>query len=139
MKRITFLLLVVVTVVGVVAFKTPWSGHADGGATPIFVTLIPPGYRDWGLISVAHEEGDLNDFVPFWAMTQRSRRIGMGSFRSRRAQSLPESPGVTLLRMRTTKSLAVPNRSSPDRPRIHTSSLWLRYMVREQAGEEPPR
>jgi hypothetical protein len=61
MKRITFLLVVVVTVVGVVAFKTPWSGHADGGAAPIFVTQIPGGYRDWRLISVAHEEGDLND------------------------------------------------------------------------------
>ena len=28
---------------------------------PIFVTEIPPGYRDWRLISVAHEEGTLND------------------------------------------------------------------------------
>jgi hypothetical protein len=28
---------------------------------PIFVTEIPPGYRDWRLISVAHEEGSLND------------------------------------------------------------------------------
>jgi pimeloyl-ACP methyl ester carboxylesterase len=29
--------------------------------TPIFVTEIPPGYRDWRLISVAHEAGNLND------------------------------------------------------------------------------
>jgi hypothetical protein len=28
---------------------------------PVFVTEIPPGYRDWKLISVAHEEGNLND------------------------------------------------------------------------------
>jgi len=28
---------------------------------PIFVTEIPSGYRDWRLISVAHEEGNLND------------------------------------------------------------------------------
>jgi hypothetical protein len=61
MKRIAFLLVVVVTVVGVVAFMTPRSGHADEEAAPIFVTHIPPGYRDWRLISVAHEEGDLND------------------------------------------------------------------------------
>jgi hypothetical protein len=27
---------------------------------PIFVDKIPPGYRDWRLISVAHEEGNLN-------------------------------------------------------------------------------
>ena len=30
-------------------------------SSPIFVTNIPPGYRDWRLISVAHEEGSLND------------------------------------------------------------------------------
>jgi hypothetical protein len=30
-------------------------------SSPIFVTEIPPGYRDWRLISVAHEEGKLND------------------------------------------------------------------------------
>ena len=30
-------------------------------AVPIFGIKMPPGYRDWRLISVAHEEGDLND------------------------------------------------------------------------------
>jgi len=30
-------------------------------SSSIFVTDIPPGYRDWKLISVAHEAGDLND------------------------------------------------------------------------------
>ena len=36
---------------------------ADEEAAPIFVTKIPPGYRDWKLISVAHEEGNLNSFA----------------------------------------------------------------------------
>jgi len=61
MTRIAFLLIAVVTVAGVVASMAPASGQADGEAAPIFVTIIPPGYRDWKLISVAHEEGDLND------------------------------------------------------------------------------
>jgi hypothetical protein len=30
-------------------------------SSPLFVSEIPPGYRDWKLISVAHEEGNLND------------------------------------------------------------------------------
>jgi hypothetical protein len=30
-------------------------------SSPIFVSDIPPGYRDWRLISVAHEAGSLND------------------------------------------------------------------------------
>jgi hypothetical protein len=29
--------------------------------SPVFLTEIPRGYRDWRLISVAHEEGSLND------------------------------------------------------------------------------
>jgi hypothetical protein len=37
------------------------SGQADGEAAPIFGIKIPPGYRDWRLISVAHEAGNLND------------------------------------------------------------------------------
>jgi hypothetical protein len=60
-KRIAFLLVAVAAVAGVVAFTVPASGHADGEAAPIFGVKIPPGYRDWRLISVAHEEGNLND------------------------------------------------------------------------------
>ena len=30
---------------------------------PIFVKTIPPGYRDWKLISVSHEEGSLHSFA----------------------------------------------------------------------------
>jgi len=34
---------------------------ADDKGSPIFVTKIPPGYRDWRVVSVAHEAGELND------------------------------------------------------------------------------
>ena len=61
MKRMTLLLVAVVTLAAVVAYIVPASGHAAGEAAPIFVTEIPPGYRDWRLISMAHEEGTLND------------------------------------------------------------------------------
>jgi hypothetical protein len=50
MKRIAFLL---VAFVGVFISMSQ-SGRADEEAAPIFVTKIPPGYRDWRLISVAH-------------------------------------------------------------------------------------
>jgi hypothetical protein len=59
MKRIAFLLVVVAT--GVLAFTLPSSGRADEKAAPIFGDTIPTGYRDWRLISVAHEAGDNND------------------------------------------------------------------------------
>jgi hypothetical protein len=32
-----------------------------GDTAPIFVKKIPAGYRDWKVVSVAHEAGDLND------------------------------------------------------------------------------
>jgi Cytochrome P460 len=61
MKRITFLLVAVATVAGVIAFTATASRNGAQEAAPIFVTKIPPGYRDWKLVSVAHEEGELND------------------------------------------------------------------------------
>ena len=47
----------------VVAFIAPKFIYADEDAAPVFVTRIPPGYRDWRLISVAHEEGNLKSFA----------------------------------------------------------------------------
>jgi len=61
MTRLSFLLVAVLTVAGVVASMAPASGQGDGQAAPIFVTEIPPGYRDWTLISVAREEGSIDD------------------------------------------------------------------------------
>jgi hypothetical protein len=60
-KWITLSLLAVATLAGIVAFTAPASGRADEGVAPVFVTKIPPGYRDWRLVSVAHEAGNLND------------------------------------------------------------------------------
>jgi Cytochrome P460 len=61
MRGIALLLVAVAAVAGVVAISAPASGHADEEAAPVFGIKIPPGYRDWKLISVAHEEGNLND------------------------------------------------------------------------------
>ncbi len=62
MKRIAFLPVVFAVVTGVVAFIVPSSWPADQEADPVFGIKIPPGFRDWRLISVAHEAGNLNDF-----------------------------------------------------------------------------
>ncbi len=63
MKRIGFLLLAVATMASVIAYMVPASGQADENSAPVYVTKIPPGYRDWRLISVAHEEGNLHSFA----------------------------------------------------------------------------
>ena len=62
-KPIAFLVVAVATVAGVIASMAPASGRADDEAVPIFGIKIPAGYRDWRLISVAHEEGNLHSFA----------------------------------------------------------------------------
>src|SRR5580698_5215021 len=61
MKRIVFFLLAAATLPAIASSTAPASGQDDGEAAPIFGIKIYPGYRDWRLISVAHEEGSLND------------------------------------------------------------------------------
>jgi hypothetical protein len=51
---------IAVTAVSMPVAAQPGDDKAgDDKAAPIFVTKIPDGYRDWKLISVAHEEGNL--------------------------------------------------------------------------------
>ena len=61
MRRIVLVLVAVAALAGALAYMAPASGQAEGEAAPIFGVKLPPGYRDWRLISVAHEEGTLND------------------------------------------------------------------------------
>src|SRR5271170_7061602 len=56
-----YLMAAVVTLTGVIVYMAHAAGDTDREAEPIFGVKIPPGYRDWKLISVAHEEGNNND------------------------------------------------------------------------------
>jgi hypothetical protein len=60
LRRTAVLLVAVAALVGGVAYIAPATGQLGEKAAPIFVDKIPDGYRDWKLISVAHEEGNLN-------------------------------------------------------------------------------
>jgi hypothetical protein len=46
---------------GIALIVTACNNATAQDAAPVFVTKIPAGYRDWTVVSVAHEEGDLND------------------------------------------------------------------------------
>jgi hypothetical protein len=59
MKRRTLLLIAVAALAGVVAYVVPALGQADKNSAS-YVTKIPSGYRDWKVVSVAHEAGNLN-------------------------------------------------------------------------------
>ena len=125
MRRIAFVLVAVEALAGVVAHMAPASGQADGEAAPIFGVKIPAGYRDWRLISVAHEEGDLNDLRAILGNDVAIKAYREGSFRSRTAPSLPGSPGDTTRWRKARRPLAVSNLSWPGRPRTGFS-LWSR-------------
>jgi hypothetical protein len=57
MRRLTSGLVALGALAGAVACMAPASGQADGEAAPIYGIKIPPGYRDWQLISVNHLAG----------------------------------------------------------------------------------
>src|ERR1700742_1715227 len=77
---------------------------ASGRAVPIFGISIYPGYRDWKLVSVAHEEGSLNDIRAILGKIRPSKLIVRRRFRFLTARSLLGWPGTTFRRKRTTKS-----------------------------------
>jgi hypothetical protein len=121
MKLSAFPLVGVVTLAGVVAFTTP---AANQEGAPIFVTNIPPGYRDWRLISVAHEEGNFHSFSAVLGndLAIQAYREGNVPF--------PDGAIIAALHYRhvpseeNNKSLAKPNLSYPAPQR--TFSLWSR-------------
>ena len=82
MRLSFFLLLATVALAGVVTVMAATSEHGDGEATPIYGIKIYPGYRDWKLISVAHEAGSLNDIRAVLGndIAIKSYREGRSSF-----------------------------------------------------------
>jgi hypothetical protein len=125
MKHFTFFLVAVATMVGLVALIVPAPGHANGESTPLFVTDVPHGYRDWKWISSAHEAGNLNSLGAVLG-----NDVAINAFRDKKLpfpdgtiiQSLLLCITVTSHQRKTTKSLAKPNLSFPGPPR--TFSLW---------------
>jgi hypothetical protein len=82
-RRVPNILLVAVAVVVGMAAYAPASSSTEEVAAPIFGIKIPPGYRDWKLISVAHEEGSLNDLRAIVMRLDTTIRLSPGSFGER--------------------------------------------------------
>lgn len=59
-RKILFVLVAIAGLVGVFNFGAASSGRADEDTGPPWVKQKPSGYRDWTLISVAHEEGNIH-------------------------------------------------------------------------------
>ena len=61
MKRLSLFALAVATAACVIASVASTAGGADDDASPIYFITIPAGYRQWELVSVAHEAGKYDD------------------------------------------------------------------------------
>jgi hypothetical protein len=118
MKRIARILVAATTLAGAAAFTPQASGHADDEAAAASGIKLPAGYRDWKLISVAHEAGSLNDLR---AILGNDAAIG-----AYRKASLPFPDGAIIVRLawtytpseETTRSSAAISPSSPERPQM---------------------
>jgi len=55
------MLVAAAALAGGAAYMRLAPAHGDEASATAFDVEIPAGYRDWRLISVAHEEGNLND------------------------------------------------------------------------------
>ena len=63
MKLERLIPVAVATLAGAIAYGIAAPGRADENAATGYLARIPSGYRDWKVISVAHEEGDLHSFA----------------------------------------------------------------------------
>ncbi|MGV8916970.1 MAG: cytochrome P460 family protein [Pseudomonas sp.] len=65
--------------------------NADTQGSPIFGVTLPPGYRNWQLVSIAHEEGDKPDIRAI-----QGNDIAMKAFRE---GTLPFPDGAIIARL----------------------------------------
>lgn len=96
MRWIAFLVVAVATVVGVDVLMSPASGQAGKQSAPVFVTQMPHGYRDWPVISVGHEAGDINSLG-----AKLGNDVAMKAFRQ---EKLPFPDGTIIAALHWTYS-----------------------------------
>ena len=63
MKPERWVVIAAVTAASLFAYTVIAAGQVQEGPGPVYVKKIPSGYRNWNVISVAHEEGDLHSFA----------------------------------------------------------------------------
>jgi Cytochrome P460 len=125
MNRSTSLLVAAATLASVVAF-TATARDADENSGPIFVTKIPAGYRDWRLISVAREEGTLDDIR---AILGNDKAI-----KSSREGKLPFPDGTIIARLAWTYEPSNENNKAFGRPQSFVAGHpknGVQFMVKD--------
>lgn len=124
MKRLVSVLLLAASVIASPPIGT---AGADDEAVPLFGIKISPGYRDWKLISVAHEAGNLNDL-----------RALLGNdiaIKAYREKTLPFPDGAIIARLAWAYVPSAENNKvfGRDQSFVAGDPTNLQFMVKDQA------
>ena len=92
MKRIAFVVTACTALAALAAGVAPTSRPADEAAAAIAAGKLPAGYRDWRLISVAREEGDLQDI-----RAVLGNDVAIDAYRAGKTASFPEGTIIARL------------------------------------------
>ena len=125
MMKLSASLFAFATLTGVVAFTASPSRHADEKDS-MFVTRIPSGYRDWRLISVAREEGTLDDIR---AVLGNDKAI-----KSYRERKLPFPDGTIIARLAWSYDPSEENNKAFGRPQSFVAGHpknGVQFMVKD--------
>jgi hypothetical protein len=125
MRGTAYLLGVVVALTGVVIYVAHASEPVQGETSPIFGITIPPGYRDWRLVSVAHEAGNNNDL--------RAILGNDAAIKAYREATLPFPDGTIIARLAWSYVPSEENNKVFGRPQsfVAGSPINLQLMVKD--------
>ena len=127
MKTIHLSVLVLALSVGAVALFAAASGRAADDATPVFLSKLPRGYRDWKLISVAREQGELDDVRAILG-----NDIAIKAYRSGK---LPFPDGAIIARLAWTYVASAENDRAFGRPQSFVAGApknGVQFMVKDR-------
>jgi hypothetical protein len=118
----------VVSLAALIAFASPASSSiADGARTAIAEGKLPPDYRDWRLISVAREEGDLDDI--------RAVLGNDAAIQAYRRQRLPFPDGTVIARLAWSYESSAENDRSFGRKQSYVAGHpknGVQFMVKDE-------
>ena len=125
MKQILFLLVAAATVAGIIALTARASGQADETSSPTFEIKLFPGYRDWPVISVAHEAGANNDL-----RAVLGNDLAMKAYRK---ETLPFPDGTVIARLAWVYTSSEANDKVFDRPQSFVAgpAINVQFMVKD--------
>jgi hypothetical protein len=127
MRGIAYLLGATITLSGAIMYMAHASDHADFEAAPIFGIKIPPGYRDWRVISVAHEAGNNNDL--------RAVLGNDAAIKAYREGKLPFPDGAIIARLAWTYVASEENNKVFGRPQSFVAGppINVQFMVKDSS------